>query len=330
MEDSTAVATIRRDVVNIEDYAMPIEKLVAQVNVVQNAMRSVMREGEHYGKIPGTNKPTLLKPGAEKLGVTFRLVPSYSEQVIDIGTNGHREYRVKCSLTHAPTGQFFGEGLGSCSTMENKYRYRTGPGDSTGIGVPKAYWDARKDDPSKAAKIIKDMANAAGFLGDRFNTQKDDSGQWVITTKSEKVEHDNPADYYNTCLKMAKKRAHVDAILTATAASDIFTQDVEDLRDNGVIVSINHSREVRENIIDIGTDRTDTQKAITNKQNRALWAKGRALGVPDDDIQSFLKWVAPVTMQDASSLIEHFDAQWSAWIKHVDASPSVEPESVPF
>jgi len=28
---------------------------------------------------------------------------------------------------------------------------------------------------------------------------------------------------------MAKKRAHVDAILTATAASDIFTQDVEDM-----------------------------------------------------------------------------------------------------
>ena len=34
---------------------------------------------------------------------------------------------------------------------------------------------------------------------------------------------------HNTCEKMAKKRAHVDAILTATAASDIFTQDVEDM-----------------------------------------------------------------------------------------------------
>ncbi|WP_418719751.1 hypothetical protein [Bilophila wadsworthia] len=43
-----------------------------------------------------------------------------------------------------------------------------------------------------------------------------------------RVEHDNPADYYNTCLKMAKKRALVDAVLTCTAASDIFTQDIED------------------------------------------------------------------------------------------------------
>jgi hypothetical protein len=32
---------------------------------------------------------------------------------------------------------------------------------------------------------------------------------------------------------MAKKRAHVDAILTSTAASDIFTQDVEDMAENG-------------------------------------------------------------------------------------------------
>ena len=37
-----------------------------------------------------------------------------------------------------------------------------------------------------------------------------------------------PEDQYNTVLKMAKKRSHVDAILTATAASDIFTQDIED------------------------------------------------------------------------------------------------------
>jgi hypothetical protein len=38
-----------------------------------------------------------------------------------------------------------------------------------------------------------------------------------------------PADLANTILKMAKKRALIDAVLTATAASDIFTQDIEDL-----------------------------------------------------------------------------------------------------
>jgi len=44
-----------------------------------------------------------------------------------------------------------------------------------------------------------------------------------------KAENPDIADVYNTVLKIAKKRAHVDAIITVTAASDIFIQDVEDL-----------------------------------------------------------------------------------------------------
>ena len=39
----------------------------------------------------------------------------------------------------------------------------------------------------------------------------------------------NVADVANTVLKMAKKRAMVDGILTVTGASDIFTQDIEEL-----------------------------------------------------------------------------------------------------
>jgi hypothetical protein len=48
-------------------------------------------------------------------------------------------------------------------------------------------------------------------------------------TEKKKQVRTNPADVANTILKMAKKRAQVDAVITATAASDIFTQDIEDL-----------------------------------------------------------------------------------------------------
>lgn len=48
------------------------------------------------------------------------------------------------------------------------------------------------------------------------------------STMEKKFSRGNPADMYNTVLKMAKKRAFVDAILTCTAASDCFTQDIED------------------------------------------------------------------------------------------------------
>jgi hypothetical protein len=98
--------------------------------------------------------------------------------------------------------------------MEGKYRFRPGPVELTNKPVPQEYWNTRN----------VDLLGGKGFV-----PKKDDSGKWMIAIKGEMVEHDNPADYYNTVLKMAKKRAHVDAILTATAASDIFTQDVEDM-----------------------------------------------------------------------------------------------------
>jgi hypothetical protein len=186
--------------------------LVAQVSLIQDVMKSVMKEGEHFGVIPGCgDKPTLLKPGAEKLGFTFRLSPSFIITKTDM-QNGHREYEVVCTLSHINTGQVWGQGVGSCSTMESKYRYRGTEVESTGKQVPKAYWDKR---------------DAEVLGGKEFTASKVD-GQWMICRKGEKKENDNPADQYNTVLKMAKKRAHVDAMLTCTAASDIFTQDIED------------------------------------------------------------------------------------------------------
>jgi hypothetical protein len=203
-------------VVNFEEYAMTTAGVLKQVAVIQEVMKGVMHIDEHFGTIPGTNKPSLYKPGAEKLSLVFRLRPEYEIRRSDLG-NGHREYEVVCTLYHIPTGQSVGQGVGSATTMEGKYRYRPGPVEFTGKPVPKAYWD----DPERDLKHLG---------GKGFTAKKNpDTEKWEIAIKGASVEHDNPADYYNTILKMAKKRAHVDAILTATAASDIFTQDVEDM-----------------------------------------------------------------------------------------------------
>ena len=77
------VATQNHSVVNFEEYAMSIDSVVRQVNKVQEIMRQVMKDGEHYGIIPGTQKPSLYKPGAEKLGFTFRLAPEYEVSTIE-------------------------------------------------------------------------------------------------------------------------------------------------------------------------------------------------------------------------------------------------------
>ncbi|HIJ50738.1 MAG TPA: hypothetical protein HPP54_06770, partial [Nitrospinae bacterium] len=65
------------------------------------------------------------------------------------------------------------------------------------------------------------------------NKKWQDGDSAIENLPSGRTDHDNPADYYNTVLKMAKKRALVDAVLTATAASDIFSQDIEETRSNG-------------------------------------------------------------------------------------------------
>lgn len=174
-----------------------------QVDLIQDVMRKVMIMDTHYGTIPGTPKPALYKAGAEKLCLTFRLAASFDVQQRDL-PDGHREYTVNCRLTDRATGNLVGEGIGVCTTMESKYRYRW---DNTGAAVPKEYWDT------------KDTSLLGGGVARKV------SGDWLIFFR---VEHDNPADYYNTVAKMAKKRAHVDATITSTAASDIFDQDTDD------------------------------------------------------------------------------------------------------
>lgn len=197
----------------------------AQVNLIQEVMREVMQgptkdnpEGVHYGLTPGCgNKPALLQPGAHKLIMTFKLVPDPEMTVIPMD-RGHREVRCKVKL-YSRSGELLGAGVGTCSTMEGKYRFRTGPVEFTDKRVPREYWDLRNADPAKAKQLL-----GAGYVA-----KKNDQGIWMCAIQGEKVEHDNPADYYNTVEKMAYKRALVSATLTVTAASDIFTQDIEEI-----------------------------------------------------------------------------------------------------
>lgn len=193
-----------------------IDDLLNKIALVQEVMGKVMKEGEHYGKIPGCgDKPALLKAGAEKLGMTFRLKANFEVDERDLG-RAHREYSVRCMLSDGNMG------VGSCSTMESKYRYRSAERTCPSCG--KATIRQSKKDERHPAGGFYCWAKIGG-CGLQFEANDERiTGQQVG-----KVDHDNPADFYNTCLKMAKKRAHVDAIITATACSDIFTQDVEEM-----------------------------------------------------------------------------------------------------
>lgn len=179
----------------VESKPLSAAQIRAQVNLIQNVMTAVMRKGEHYGIIPGCQKPSLWKPGAEKLLMTFRIA---SEPVIeDLSTSDEVRYRVIRRGVTAH-GTFVGSGIGECSSSEEKYRWRKAVCDEEFNATP----EDRK----------------------RLKWGKSDGKTYTV-----KQIRTNPADVANTVLKMADKRAYVGLSLNVTAASDIFTQGVEDL-----------------------------------------------------------------------------------------------------
>jgi len=210
---------------NMQSSELTVADLKSQVTKIQQIMRSVMKENLHFGSVPGVQSKFLFKAGAEKLCLTFRLIPSYKVDKT-VHENNHITYDVTCTLTHLPTGGTAGEGLGTCSTLEKKYRYRNEDLD-TGVEVPSAWWNSRNQE--NLPKILKNdnvtplTATQLSKEGLTLGTGKV-NGKWHIVYRK-KVENADIADVYNTVIKMAKKRSLVDATITALAVSDMFSQD---------------------------------------------------------------------------------------------------------
>lgn len=162
------------------------------VNLIQEVMKAVMKPDVHYGVIPGCKQPSLYKAGSEVLLTTFRIAVSVN--VEDLSTPDCIRYRVRTVGTHQSTGIVVGEGIGECSSDEEKYKWRK-------------------------------CFNAKEFEATPESRRRIKFAKWG----EDKQIRTEPADLANTVLKMAKKRAQIDLTLTATAASDIFTQDIEDI-----------------------------------------------------------------------------------------------------
>ena len=161
-----------------------IEELKAHVKAVDDAKREVMEPGRDYMVIPGTKKPSLLKPGGEKLlklynlGARFEILEEVQDHdreweyrttewferkklTVKKPAYGFYFYKVRCELFHVPTGTMVGDGIATCSSNER---------------------------PNQPA---------------------------------------------NTIIKMAQKSAMLGAVLINCNASDLFTQDLEDLSQQG-------------------------------------------------------------------------------------------------
>lgn len=202
---------------------LTVDDLLAQRAKVVEAMERAMQEGIDYGVVPGTKKPTLFKPGSELLCSLFQLAPTFPiDRVRETWQGEHLTVSATCVLQTIGTGLVVAEGIAVCSTMESKYRWRTARPACPACGQEGTVYRSKyppRDDPS---------AEKGWFCSKREGGCGEDLAYSAVERVEGKTENPDIADTYNTVAKMAAKRALVAAVLNATAASAVFTQDVAD------------------------------------------------------------------------------------------------------
>jgi hypothetical protein len=210
-----------------DDYLVPaasLEQVLATYQWKKNFIEQVLHEGTDYGVTPGTNdKPSLKKPGAEKMASFFGLAPTFEDvSIVEDWTGADHNgepffyYRQKVKLWRGE--RLIASADGSCNSWEKKYRYRSSERVCPSCGKP---------------TIIKGKEEyGGGFLcygkkggcGAKFP----DNSPEILNQPVGQVKNPDVAELTNTILKMAQKRALVAGVLIATNASDYFTQDLDD------------------------------------------------------------------------------------------------------
>ena len=178
------------DTVEIDNIA----NTMAKIQQMQNVVQKTLKEGHDFGEVPGTSKPTLLKPGGEKICMLFGLNPEY--EFLKTTEDYDKEffsYNIRCTLFR--NGQPVAQGVGSCNSKEKKYRF---------INVD---------------EVPDNYIGPSEEITDKYGRTK------------YKINNPDICSLVNTILKMAKKRAFIDAVLQVASLSEVFTQDVEDMGD---------------------------------------------------------------------------------------------------
>lgn len=176
-----------------------VQDTVVKVRTLQSTLKTILTENHDYGKIPGCgDKPTLLKPGAEKILMAMGITATYElvEHTENFDGLGFFAYTVKCVLQK--NGIRITEGLGHANSREKKWALE---------------YVYEKDLPEGTAKEV--------LKKKKIETQKGTFYKYEVDADANSKA--------NTILKMAKKRAQIDAVLSVASLSEIFTQDFDDI-----------------------------------------------------------------------------------------------------
>ncbi len=282
---STALTITPAAPLSITETRRSAAQMIAQRAAIVECMSTVMRKDHDYGVVPGTAKPSLYKPGSEKILAMFNLAAQ--PQVEDLSTPDAIRYRVTITIIHTPTGTVAGYGVGEASSAESKYQWRAAVCDEE--------WEETPGDRK------------------RLKWKKGYQGSAASSTRQVRADMEDVA---NTVLKMAKKRAQIDAVLTTTAASDVFAQDVEDLVAAGLDLQPDATdfpaeqplpQELKRKADAPAPQQQPAQSAarpqtgaatITEGQGKAFWAKAMARLNDYKQIMDYLKAVHGVQKKD--------------------------------
>lgn len=259
----------------------PIMGLAAakkRLDEFQSFVKDYLKENQDYGIIPGVKKPSLWKSGADKLCELYGLSDDYVEisKTID-WEKGLFDYELKCLLYRGD--RLVGTGLGSCSSYEGKYRWRS---------------SQRKCPICLKETIIKGKEEyGGGYIcfgkkggcGAKFT----DTDARITDQVTGQTQNPDIADVKNTVLKMAKKRAKVDATIAVTRSSGLFTQDVED---TGTAPEDRH--ESTPSWGELSDTKPTAQaraevSAISERDKKALFALMSRNNKTQEDLKKFLK-----------------------------------------
>jgi len=216
--------------------SLSLATMTTRINAItqfQQLVHSKLIKNVDYGVIPGCgDKPTLLKPGAEKVAILLGLTSDYEiiEKVEDFEKDFFN-FMMKCNLYS--NGNLITQGIGSCNSLEKKVS---------------SEWVNEKKLPEGVNKATLESREVDGKYG---------------KYKQYKVEADS-ASKANTLLKMCKKRALVDAALMVGGLSQLFTQDIEDMTDQVIDVTPTTTKPA--------SKPTNTGAIITEKQSKRMFA----------------------------------------------------------
>ena len=135
--------------------AASLNEMKMKLSMVQNFMKEVMDDGFDYGIIPGTDKPCLFKPGAEKMLTLygFSSIVKEKKETRDLLT-GYYLAEITMQIIHRASGCIVAEGVGECSSFESKYRYRCFMKKSCQKVPTRPAWSARHGSPRTKLKNI--------------------------------------------------------------------------------------------------------------------------------------------------------------------------------